>query len=67
MIDKDTGKAIQVAMINADLTVAELAKRLNKNPATVSRWRTSGCNSITVMQQIARECGISLAELMGHA
>ena len=60
----NTAKAIKIAMINAEISVAAMAEKLNKPPTTISRWRTRGCDSITGLQQIAKACGITLDELL---
>ena len=64
MTNTNTSKAIKIAMIEAEITVKEMAERLGKPESTISRWRNDGCNSVTALQEIAKACGMSMAELL---
>lgn len=61
---ENNGLAIRKAMLEADITVTELADRMGKPASMISRWRHNGCDSVTNLQQVAKHCGMSLEELL---
>lgn len=59
-----TAKCIQLAMIKGGLSGEKLAHKMEVTPTTVSRWRTTGCNSLTALEGIAKHCGMTVQDLM---
>ena len=64
MIDEKTAKCIQIAMVKGEISPGQLADKMGRPPATISRWRKRGCDSVTALNEIAKHCGMDYAELM---
>ena len=67
MNDKQLAKKIKIARIEADLTQAQIAKKLKVIPKSISRYETGEVEpSIKVLKKIAKRVNKPMAYFFGE-
>ena len=65
MVDKKKLNRIKIALVEKEKTNADLAKALNKNQATISRWCTNDAQpGLETLFEIAEYLDIEVSDLI---